>query len=395
MLRTLCTVVLVSCVFGAALGAGLANSLLSINAWQLEFETKPYATLAQTIREQVTNPNAKAHIEETTHNFGVMHVRDEGAHVFFIRNVGTADLILTVDQTTCSCLGIDITPQRVPPGGTATCRLRYTAEQAIAGRFSQGGTVLTNDPENREIYLGVEGVFTNPVAMQPSSVNLPRVVVGTTRTATIRFYGFEDAPLQLLTPTWENREHFDFQWEPSQLTEADEEDIHLSLAKSVIEGTITLKPGLPVGAFQEWFQARTNYLSQSSVNFLVSGQVVGGNVTISGQGYNRTTGVADLGRTITGRSILREISIQFSGTAAQTAWVQLSAVEPPWIRAELSPPRDVGPLRIFSLSIEIPENAPSGSYVFSGDGQRAHITLETNDETMPALRIPLQFVVGR
>jgi len=377
------------------LGLGTAYSFLSVNAWQLEFETKAYEKLVQTVREHVGNPNARAHIEETTYNFGIMHVRDTGHHDFFIQNVGTADLVLTEDRTSCYCLGIEVTPTRVPPGRTAQARLKYSAEQALPGRFVQGGVILTNDPENREIHLSVEGVFTNPVSVQPSSVNLPRVPAGATRTATVRLYGFEDELLQLTTASWENREHFDFRWESAELTEADREDVLLASAHSVVEGTITVKPGLPVGPFQEWFQLRTNYSTQPNVTVLVSGQIVGGNVSISGTGYNRATGVADLGRTVMGRSLSREISIQFAGTAAQLASVQISEVEPAWIRTELSPPRDVGPLRMFSLTIEVPETAPTGSYVFTGDGQRAHIILETNDETVPALRIPLQFVVGR
>jgi len=392
MVRTLLTVVLASSIFGALLGLGVAHSLLSVNGWQIESETKPYDTLIETARGQATDPNAKARIEEIVYNFGIMDVKASGSHDFFIQNVGTADLILRVNQTTCSCLGIDITPSRVPPGRTAKCHLRYKADQALTGKFSQGGIVMTNDPDNREIFLSVEGIFTNPVVTRPTNVNLPRVVAGTPRTATIRFYGFEAEPLQLSAPTWENREHFDFQWEPAELTESENADSHLSLAKSVIEGTITLRPGLPIGSFQEWFQVSTNYPSQANVHFLASGQIVGGNVVISGQGYNSQTGVADLGRTVMGRSLLREISIQFRGATAQTTSVQVSAVEPAWIRAELSPPRDVGPLRIFTLTIEVPENAPSSSYVVSGDGQRAHILLETNDET---LRIPLQFAVGR
>ena len=394
MTRTLLTAILASCVFGALLGFGVAHNFLLVNGWQPESETKSYETLIQTARGQATNPNAKAHIEETIHNFGIMDARTTGKHVFVIRNVGTEDLILRVDRTSCSCLGIDITPSRVPPGKTAMCHLKYTAEQATTGKFAQGGTVVTNDPNNREIQLRVEGVFTNPVVAQPASVYLPRVVAGTTRTATIRFYGFEDEPLQLFAPTWEDREHFDFQWETAQLTELDDADTHLSLAKSVVEGTITVKPGLPVGSFQEWFQVKTNS-SQTSINFLANGQIVGGNVTISGQGYSRSTGVADLGRTIQGRSISREISIQFSGSGAQLASVQVNSVEPAWVRTELSPPRDVGPLRIVTLMIGIPEDAPTGSYVFSGDGQRAYLLLETNDESMPVLRIPLQFVVDR
>jgi len=392
MVRTLFTAVLASCIFGVLLGLGAAYSFLAVNGWDPAFEMKTYEDRRAAVRDQIANPNARAHIEDTVYHFGIMHVRDTGHRDFFIRNVGTADLTLAEDRTSCYCLGIEVTPTRVAPGGTARARLKYTAEQALPGRFVQGGVILTNDPENREIHLSVEGVFTNPVSVQPSGVNLPRVPAGATRTATVRLYGFEDEPLQLVEATWENREHFDFQWEPAEFTEEDREDFFLEFANSVVEGTITVKPGLPVGPFQEWFQLRTNYSTQMNVGFLVSGQVVGGNVSISGQGFNNATGVADLGRTVMGRSLSREISIQFRGATAQSASVQVSEVEPAWLRAELSPPRDVGPLRMFSLTITVPEDAPTGSYVFTGDGRRAHILLETGDET---IRIPLQFVVAR
>lgn len=397
MARTFLLVLLGSCVGGTLLGFGVAYRHLAVNAWQIETETKSLQELADNALVKATHPDAKAQIDETVYNFGVMDAKSIGSHDFYIRNVGTVDLVLSVNQTTCSCLGIDITPSsgRVPPGGTARCHLRYSAEQALAGKFSQGGTVLTNDPDNREIYISVEGVFTNPAVARPSSVNLPRVTLGATRTATIRLYGFEDEPLQLSAPNWTDREHFDFQWETAELTESDKEDSFYSLAKSVVEGTITIKPGLPVGPFQEWFQLRTNYASQPNATFLVSGQIVGGNVSISGQGYNRTMGYADLGHTVMGRSISREITIQFSGASAQSASVRVSAAEPSWIRTELSPPRDAGLLRVISLTITVPEDAPSGSYVFSGDGQQAFVTLETTDEAMPVVRIPLQFAVGR
>ena len=395
MVRTLFAAIVASCIFGALLGWGIAFGFLAVNAWQPESETKAYAMLAKQAFTQVTNPNAKASIEETTYNFGVMDVKASGTHDFFIKNVGTEDLILTLDRTTCSCTGIDISPTRVPPGRTAQCHLKYNADRAITGKFSQGGIIRTNDPDNLEIHLIVEGIFTNSVVVQPATINLPRVAAGTSRTATIRFYGFENEPLQLSAPHWQDREHFDFQWQPAELSDTDKEDSFLSLAKSVIEGTLTIKPGLPVGQFQEWFQAKTNYPSQANVSFSVSGQIVSGNVSVSGRGFNSATGIVDLGATVTGRKIVREISIQFSGAAAPSASVQIKSVEPSWIRAELSPPQDLGPRRMFSLSIEIPEDAPTGNFIIRDGGQQAHITLETNNDSTPVLRIPLQFAVGQ
>jgi len=416
MVRIFVLAVLTSCTFGVLLGFGIAYGFLCVNAWQLEPEMKTYENIIaagfaqetdsideKSIENQkldenpqapTSNPNAKALIEKTTHNFGVMDVKATGTHDFFIKNVGTEVLTLTVDRTTCSCTGIDITPTRVLPGRTAKCHLKYNAEQAITGKFSQGGIIRTNDPNNTEIRLIVEGVFTNSVVLQPSSVNFSRVPAGTSRTATIRFYGFEHEPLQISSPMWTNTEHFDFQWEPAKPNDL-EDDGYLSLASSVVEGTITLKPGLPVGPFQEQFQVKTNSSGMINISFLVRGQIVSGNVSVSGQGYNKATGIADLGRTVIGKSISKSFSIQFTGSTAPSATVQVKVVEPSWLRTELSPPRDVGSLRIVSLSVEIPENAPTGSYGFGGDSPQAHIALETNDATMPVLKIPLQFAVGR
>ena len=416
MVRTLVSAVLVSCAFGTLLGFGIAHCFLSVNAWQLETEMKYYKKIVATGRAQEANPeteesietqnldnnaktliansNAKALIEKTTYNFGVMDVKATGAHDFFIKNVGTEVLTLVVDRTTCSCTGIDITPTRVLPDKTAKCHLKYNAERAMTGKFSQGGIIRSNDPNNPEIRLIVEGVFTNPIVLQPSSVNFSRVPAGTTRTATIRFYGFENEPFQISSPSWTDTEHFDFHWEPAKPNDV-EEDGYLSLAQSVVEGTLTLKPGLPVGPFQEQFQVRTNYPSMVNVSFLVRGQIVAGNVSVSGQGYNKATGIADLGRTVMGKSVSKEFSIQFTGSSAPSASVQVKVVEPAWLRTEISPPRNVGALRLFSLTVEIPDNAPTGSYGFGGDSPLTHVTLETNDPTMPVLKIPMQFAVGR
>ena len=422
MVRTLVLTVLASCIVGTLLGFGIAYGFLTVNAWQLEPEMKFYekitavSTAQETAPEEsienqsetaidelkldesaqapITNSNAKALIEKTLHNFGVMDVKATGSHDFFVKNVGTEVLTLTLDRTTCSCTGIDITPTRVLPGRTARCHLKYNAEQAQTGKFSQGGIIRTNDPNNLEIHLLVEGVFTNSIVLHPSSVNFSGVPAGTSRTATVRFYGFENEPLQVSSPMWTNAEHFDFQWEPAKPNDL-EDDGYLSLAPSVVEGTITLKPGLPVGPFQEQLQVRTNYPSMVNVSFLVRGQIVSGNVSISGQGYNRATGIFDLGRTVIGRSISKPISIQFTGSSAPSASVQIKIVEPSWLRTDISPPQDVGSRRIFSLAVEIPDNAPTGSYGFGADSSQAHITLETNDTTMPVVKIPLQFAVGR
>ena len=396
MVRTLFITVLASGIGGVLFGLGTAYSVLTINGWQLEFETKAYEVLEQTLLAQSTNPNARAHIEERIHHFGLLRADATEFHNFLITNVGTEDLTLRLDRMSCGCTDLHISHERVPPGGTSTLRLEYSADRAIPGRFSESASILTNDPENREILLVVEGVFTNPVVPVPAAISVSNVPAGMTRTATVRFYGFEEEPLQLSAPIWEDREHFDFHWELSELTEAEKEDIfHLGLARSVVEGTVTIKPGLPGGRFRERFQVSTNFPSQPNVVFTVEGQIVSGNVRISGRGYDDRTGIANLGSTTTGSPLARELQIRFSGVSARSATAEVRSVEPAWLRAELSPPRDAGPFRFFDIRIEVPADAPTGNYGRMEEGLQSHITLETNDETMPILRIPLQFIVVR
>ena len=388
MLRSILLAFSVSCIIGAILGLGTAYCFLSINAWKPELEMQSHTV--PTNERLAVNSIPRASIDVTTYNFGLMDSKEEGFYDFFIKNTGNADLRLTADRTSCSCLGIDITPTRVRPGGTARCRLRYTAEQATTGGFEQGGYVMTNDPDNQEIFLSIEGVFTSPVVVQPPSVNFARIPAGTTQMRTIRFYGFEDEPLQLSAPAWENREFIDIEFHPSELTESDDDGVFLSFAKSVVEGMITVKPGMPVGTFQDWFQVRTNYASQPSVNFLVNGQIAAGNVAISGRGYDRETGVVELGRTTVGQGLSREFMITISGLSAQTASLQVSSVEPAWLHTHLFEPTQSGARR-FLLTITVPEDAPVGSYIFGSDGQQSHIILETD---VDVIRIPLQFSVG-
>ena len=393
MRQTLITAILISCLLGVLVGLGTAYGLLTVNGWQAEYETKSYEMLTETVRAITLNPNAKAQIDITTHHFGIMEVKGVGEHDFFIANVGTEDLILYADRTSCSCLGIHITPTRIPPGRTARCRLEYTSEFATTGTFTQGGVVLTNDPDNREIHLSVVGVFTDPIVVSPSTVNFSRIRAGAGHTATIQFYGFEKDMLEFHSPTWEDNEHFDFQWKDAQPPNIADEESHLRHASSVIEGTVTLKPGLPVGSFQEWFQIQTNYPRHRIVRFVATGQIEGTNVTVRGQGYSDQRGVAEWGTIDRGRRFSRDFSIQFRGVAALASTVRVSAVSPDWLQTHLSEPTDAGGRRTFSLTVIIPEDAPSGNFSFSGDGLQANITLETNDETMPVVRIPLQFTV--
>ncbi len=390
-------VFIASCVLGVAIGGATAYSALSINGWNPELERRKLEDILREGAEKASNPNAKAFLAERIHDFGIKDVKEKGKHDFVVKNVGTAPLTLVVDQTTCTCTGIDLSTKTIAPGKTAIATVNYDAERAMTGAYNQGGTIVTNDPENREIYLGVKGVFTAPIVLSPSDIYVPSLAGSETKIVPIRFYGFEKELLTLETPQWTDREHFDISIAPAELTEQDRENSLYKNATTVYEGTVTIKPGLPVGAFQERFYVKSNYASQPSAEFFVRGQIRGGAVSIAGSAYRKDTGTAVLGKTSVGQKISRDLSVQFSGTSAVLVDLKIKAVTPAWLNVTLTEPRDMGNdaarRRFYTLTIELPATAPVSNYYKSDAENVATITLETGLDDMPVIKIPVQFAV--
>ena len=386
-----------SCVLGIVLGIGSAGAVLTVNGWNPELEFKKHADLVVEVFEKNSNPNAKAFIENNIHDFGIKDVKEKGRHEFVIRNDGTAPLTLEVNRTTCTCTGIDLSHKRLSPGQQAVATVHYDAERAMTGPYEQGGTVVTNDPENREIYLGIKGIFTSPIVVSPSNVFFPSIQASGSDSTTIRFYGFEKKKLELETPEWNDHDHFDFVLTPSELTDADKEDRMNKLASSVYEGKVTVKPGLPIGTFQEKFVVKTNYPSEPVLEMFVRGKIVGSGVSITGMGFNKDNGVLSMGSTEVGQKLVRELSIQFSGLSGARADLKIADVKPEWLKTSLTQPRDIGSetarRRFYTLSIEVPATAPVSNFQKADAENVAMITLATGLEAVPLVKIPVQFIV--
>lgn len=391
------TIIIFSVLAGVLVGLGTAYSALTINGWNPELEYIKHADLVKKIIRETKNPDAKAHIETTVFDFGIKDVKEKGKHEFFIKNVGTAPLTLEVNRTTCTCTGIDLSKKRLLPNETCKATLHYDAERATTGHYNQGGIIVTNDPENEEIHLSVTGIFTSPVVLQPGTVVFSSVPASETRSTSIRFYGFEKMPLQIESAEWKDREHFDFTFTPSELSEEDKKDSMLQYASSVYEGTVTVKPGMPVGSFQEKFRLRSNYPSEPVVEFLVRGQISGNAISITGMGYDKESGTIRLGGTSRGQRFSRSFSVQFLGTASIQADLKVKEVKPEWLKTDLSEPRDIGGdtarRRLYTLTLEIPADAPVGSFMGTDGENVANILLETGLNDTPTVRIPIQFAV--
>ncbi len=121
---------------------------------------------------------------------------DNVEFVFPFVNVGKADLIVQAVHASCSCIETRKPTEPIPPGGQGMITLVYKPA-AGSGSFSHETLVQTNDPATPLVKLTAGGNTSTAVQIEPSALNLGRIISGRTKTATwhIRYTG--DVPLNV------------------------------------------------------------------------------------------------------------------------------------------------------------------------------------------------------
>ena len=98
--------------------------------------------------------NAKAAIEVTEHDFGVIRKEDGAVTTTFqVHNSGSDPLLLGDISTSCSCTSATVDISEVEPNGTAIVTVKFdpNVHEEPDGRFSRMTYIPTNDPDTPEI----------------------------------------------------------------------------------------------------------------------------------------------------------------------------------------------------------------------------------------------------
>ena len=77
-------------------------------------------------------------------------------HVFHLKNVGTAPLIIGGVQTSCGCTAAQPTKSTVAPGDESDIAVTFDT-RSDKGPASRTITVLTNDPKHQQLNLTLKG----------------------------------------------------------------------------------------------------------------------------------------------------------------------------------------------------------------------------------------------
>ena len=103
------------------------------------------------------------------YDFGRMQVKTQLEHVFTIRNDGEADLNLLAGKSTCKCTAFTLSKTHLKPGESSELLIRWEGKFKDE-RFSHGGPVYTDDPDQPEIRFVVHGAVDDPVKIMPEDL---------------------------------------------------------------------------------------------------------------------------------------------------------------------------------------------------------------------------------
>ena len=137
-------------------------------------------TKATTQRPAVseTGPHPTASVKNTTFLFGTMAVSAKNSHRFVLANTGEAVLKMQAGDTTCKCTTFGFVVEgeetqlytEIAPGEEAVLLVNWKSGDSPDRAFRHGGAVYTNDPDNTEIRLSVEGAVVAAYELLPQSL---------------------------------------------------------------------------------------------------------------------------------------------------------------------------------------------------------------------------------
>jgi len=335
-------------------------------------------------------------VDREEHNFGKADVGVTRRHQFLLSNTGDQPLVLTREKSTCGCCtcvcSVQLSQDAIAPGESAKVTLEWKSKLYV-GSFRQTATILTNDPNRRKVTLLTTGRFAGPVGVVPSQLSFSSVRLGQAATGEVRLYSYLEKSLQIVGYELSNGQtakYFDVAWEgltAQQLREEGE-------ARSGYLAQVTVRPGLPVGAFLQRIVFKTNSKSVPTIEIPVQGAVAS-DISIAGRGWNSQTGALAMGTVKSDEGAKWSLVIVVRGPHAKDVRLKPERIVPDSLKVELGSTRYIADKAICltRLTIRIPPDSKPSMHLGSERGEPGRITLRTNHPDVPKLHLQIRFAI--
>lgn len=405
---------LVALVIGLVAGVGTAIVRVRMVRVDTEAIIEGGSLVGKYVGEDAPRP--KVVVDQPEFDFGTMKDDATQSHSFIFRNAGDDTLTLTKGDTTCRCTLIDLEEgdhTDVPPGGSATVTLQWTSKNQ-AGPYRQSATIFTNDPDRSRVTLTISGLVASALKVSPNELVFSQLSAGETATEEVRLFCYSPETLQITGWKLEDAstaDKFEVEHEPLSADQLQKELDRLGIPstigrageapsgqqKTVGSGyvvRVTVKPGLPLGAFRQKILLKTNLDESPTVELPVEG-TVSGDISIAGRGWNEKSGVLTLGVVDGAKGLQRDLFLACRGPHRNDVAYNIGHVEPEWLKVELGERTEINRGKVIrtSLRITIPKGTMPANHLGSEQGSYGRITIDTNHPQVPHLQILLRFAV--
>ena len=332
-----------------------------------------------------------------THDFGSMDLWVKGKHTFTVRNEGTEVLRLVMGKPTCSCTAMGAAGKKLEEGDvlelkpgeerglTLDWEIKSSQEQ-----FSQSAPFTTNDPNRPSLVLAIVGRVEDSIRRSRDTVVFNNVPSSVTVTEEVRLETSQTDALKIAEHRWlrpESSGFFDVRFEPEPAKEG-------AKKSSAVNVVITLKPGLPLGNFDQTLVLTTNLGPEvPPYQIPVKGTIVG-DISIFGPGVTASTRTVSLGDIPPGAGAKRTFHVLIKGPHRNETKLSLAKAEPSNLRVQVGQPDTSNErVRIYPITVEVPADAPPINRMGDAEGQFGRILLDTTHPAVKQLEVRVLYVV--
>ena len=379
----------ISLVLGTVLGLG--HLWLEFGTKTIQFE--PHNQSAGSTVPRESGPKVTV-VGKAEYDFGVGQRNSKMKHTFVVRNVGDQPLTLKKGETTCKCTLSELKDDEVLPGETAEVLLDWKL-LTMGDKFRQSATINTNDPNNERLSLSIYGSVVDLVKLEPSELVLSSVSVSQGTDITFLLLGYTTDTLAIESHEFTNEEtraFFDLTFEEASVDAVKEHEN----AKCGAVGTLTIKPGLPLGPINQTIHMTTDVKDVGTLDMSVTGSVVGDISILGTRKYRSKLSLLVLGAVDRNEGIQEKLRILVKGPYRHDVRLDVAGTDPQdvlaaWVDDPL--PINDGAVYMHTLHIGIDKGARPVSCVGSSTNKYGKITITTTHPEVETIPIYVKFSV--
>lgn len=260
-------------------------------------------------------------------------------------------------------------------------------------------TIITSDRHRPEIVLTIKGEYTRTCYAVPDELTFGQIA-GNKEVAheALVLCNSPKQQLEILGHQMSDTSLQKFFRVDTEPLGADELRKHKGATSGQVV-RVTIKPGLPLGRFQQRILLTTNLDMSHEIDLPVFGSV--GEVSIVAPGWSSETGILEIGAVDGSVATERKLIVLARGESAKEMKFKVVSVEPDFLKVKLGKTTvaEGGDLSQTELLIEIPDRKSIGkkamvNYMGGDKGKLGEILVETRSPELHSVRILVRFAVA-